>query len=114
MKSFMESGAPVPRRGMLIFVIAGALLMAASITAGAIMSPEGKDIPVVLADGEVITPPWYITIDGEKIALVDSQQTAQEVVGRRDRRVPQRQWNCFGYRGEGRNTNGEDGDQKWR
>ena len=81
MKSFMESGAPVPRRGMLIFVIAGALLMAASITAGAIMSPEGKDIPVVLADGEVITPPWYITIDGEKIALVDSQQTAQEVVG---------------------------------
>lgn len=81
MKSFMENGVPVPRRGKLILIIAGILLMTASAAAGIMMAPEKTEIPVALAGGEVITPPWYITIDGEKVALVKSQEAAQEAVG---------------------------------
>ena len=32
------------------------------------------------SNGEVITAPWYITVDGEKVALVESQEAARDVV----------------------------------
>ena len=37
-------------------------------------------MPVLLSNGEVITAPWYITVDGEKVALVESQEAARDVV----------------------------------
>ena len=80
MKILKESTVPVPRRGKMILTAAFTVLMAASVAAGMATAPEETEIPVLLANGEVITPPWYITVDGEKIALVDSQETAQEVL----------------------------------
>ena len=44
------------------------------------MAPEREDMPVLLSNGEVITAPWYITVDGEKVALVESQEAARDVV----------------------------------
>ena len=64
----------------MILTAAFTVLMAASVAAGMATAPEETEIPVLLANGEVITPPWYITVDGEKIALVDSQETAKEVL----------------------------------
>lgn len=80
MKSFKEKTVPVPRRGKVIFIMTCVLLMAASIVAGITMAPKEKEFPVILANGDIITPPWYITIDGEKVALVDSKETAQRVL----------------------------------
>ena len=80
MKILKENTVPVPRRGKMILTAAFTVLMAASVAAGMATAPEETEIPVLLANGEVITPPWYITVDGEKIALVDSQETAQEVL----------------------------------
>lgn len=80
MKILKENTVPVPRRGKIILAAAFTLLTAASVAAGMVTAPEETEIPVVLADGEVITPPWYIVVEGEKVALVDSQETAQEVL----------------------------------
>ncbi len=80
MKSLKENAVPVPRRGKVILIVASILLMAASIAAGTQLAPQEKDIPVALADGEVIMPPWYITIDGEPVALVESEEAAGEVL----------------------------------
>lgn len=78
--SFIENMVPVPRRGKFILSIVCGLLMVASVAAGMAMAPEEQEIPILLADGEVITPPWYITVDGEKIVLLESQKAAQNVV----------------------------------
>lgn len=59
---------------------AGTLLAAASITAGTAIVPSDFEIPVLLANGEVITPPWYVTVEGECVALVDSRDDARKVV----------------------------------
>ena len=80
MKNYFESTVPVPRRGWVIIIVLGALLAAASVAAGMAMAPEREDMPVLLSNGEVITAPWYITVDGEKIALVESQEAARDVV----------------------------------
>lgn len=73
---------PVPRWGRIIFVLAYVLLMALSIALGAVFSPKEKEIPVILANGEVITPPWYIAVDGEAVALVESKRAAEETIER--------------------------------
>ena len=80
MKNYFESTVPVPRRGWVIIIVLGALLAAASVAAGMAMAPEREDMPVLLSNGEVITAPWYITVDGEKVALVESQEAARDVV----------------------------------
>ena len=59
---------------------AGTLLAAASIAAGTAIVPSDFEIPVLLANGEVITPPWYVTVEGECVALVDSRDDARKVV----------------------------------
>lgn len=64
---------------MLIGVTA-AFLAAASIVIGTAIVPSDFEVPVILANGEVITPPWYVTVEGQKVALVDSEQHAGEVV----------------------------------
>ncbi|NLD19996.1 MAG: peptidoglycan DD-metalloendopeptidase family protein [Clostridiales bacterium] len=63
-----------------VFVLVCALLMAFSIAAGLVYATDEKQIPVVLADGSVITPPWNITVDGEKVALVESEEAAQKTL----------------------------------
>lgn len=59
---------------------AGTLLAAVSIAAGAITLPWDYDVPVLLANGEVITRPWYVTVENECVALVDSEADAKKVV----------------------------------
>ncbi|MGN0704136.1 MAG: peptidoglycan DD-metalloendopeptidase family protein [Lentihominibacter sp.] len=71
---------PVPRRGRVVLIAGLMMIFAASVAAGAITAPEESEIPVILADGSVITPPWYITVDGKKEVLVDSQETAAKVM----------------------------------
>lgn len=60
--------------------IAGAFLAAVSIAAGTVIVPSDFEIPVTLASGEVITPPWYITVEGKAVALVDSEEDARKAV----------------------------------
>lgn len=74
-----EKAVPVPARVRVIAVLACSLLLCISIAVGAALAPEG-DIPVALADGEVITPPWYITVDGEAAVLVESREAAEKVM----------------------------------
>lgn len=59
---------------------AGTLLAAISIAAGAIALPWDYEVPVLLANGEVITRPWYVTVEDECVALVDSEDDARKVV----------------------------------
>lgn len=80
LNSIKEKTVPVPRRGKVLLIMAMGLLAAASTAAGFITAPEEGDIPVILSNGEVITPPWYITVDGENVALVESQEAAQDVL----------------------------------
>ena len=60
--------------------IAALLLGAVSIAAGTAIVPSDFEVPVLLANGEVITPPWYITANGKQVALVDSKEDARDVV----------------------------------
>lgn len=59
---------------------AGTLLAAISIAAGAIALPWDYEVPVLLANGEVTTRPWYVTVEDECVALVDSEDDARKVV----------------------------------
>lgn len=74
-----KKSVPVPARVKLVITLVFMGLLGSSIAAGAAMTPE-SDIPVMLADGEVIMPPWYITVDGEKVALVESEKAAEDVI----------------------------------
>lgn len=60
--------------------IAAGVLAALSIAAGTAIVPSDFEVPVMLENGEVITPPWYVTVEGERVALVDSKEEAREVV----------------------------------
>ncbi len=78
-----NSPDPVPVRGKISCIIAGLMLMAASIAAGEVLAGDdirSADIPVVLADGSVTTRPWYIEVDGRKVAVVDTEEDAAQVV----------------------------------
>lgn len=74
---------PVPVRRRLIYIIAGIMLMSGAIASGLCFAPEiveaGK-IPVVLSNGNVIMPPYYITVDGKKTLLVKSEETAGKAI----------------------------------
>lgn len=83
---------PVPGRGRMfgggislgrktvIFITAGLLTAAGAAAVGMALTPEDAELPVVLANGEVIAPPCYITVDGEKVALVKSEETAEKAL----------------------------------
>ena len=75
-----KKAEPVPSRVKFIVILGCVLIMAAAISIGAMTAPEEKEIPILLADGSVITPPWYITIDGEKVALVKSKKAAEKTL----------------------------------
>lgn len=61
-------------------IIAGSILAVISVIAGYMQSPEDIKKPVLLSNGEVITQPCYVTVDGECVALVDSEKTAKKVM----------------------------------
>lgn len=75
----MEKAVPVPVRGKIVISTIMMLLFAVAVFVGIRTGPTG-DIPVALANGEVITPPYYITVDGEKAVLVESKDSAQKAI----------------------------------
>lgn len=80
-KSFSNKKAePVPSRVGIIVAVIFMTLMSASIAAGKAVSAEDWNIPVLLANGNIIEKPWYITIDGEKVALVESKEAADKTL----------------------------------
>ncbi len=68
------------KRKKAVLGTAAAVLAAVSIAAGTAIVPSDFEVPVMLANGEIITPPWYVTVEGEKVALVDSEEDAREAV----------------------------------
>ena len=78
-----SSPDPVPVRVKISCIIMSTLLMAASVAAGMHFSGEdivAAEIPVVLADGSVIKQPWYIEVDGQRIAVVRTEEDADMVL----------------------------------
>jgi len=93
-----EKAVPVPTRGENVkggdkkrticikkcmrYIVASVvflILASGSVYLGIQQAPH-TDIPVALADGSVITPPYYITVDGKRTALVESKEAAEEAV----------------------------------
>lgn len=68
------------KRKKAVACAAAGVLAALSVAAGTAIVPSDFEVPVMLANGEVITPPWYVTVEGEQVALVDSEEDAREVV----------------------------------
>ena len=68
------------KRKKAVLGTASAVLAAVSIAAGTAIVPSDIEVPVMLANGEIITPPWYVTVEGERVALVDSEEDAREAV----------------------------------
>lgn len=65
----------------VVLTSAGILLAAVSIAIGTTtIVPSDFEVPVLLENGEVIKPPWYVTVEGHNVALVDSEEDAREVV----------------------------------
>lgn len=78
-----SSPDPVPVRVKISCIMMSVLLMAASVSAGTHFSSEdiaAAEIPVVLADGSVIKQPWYIEVDGQRIAVVRTEEDADMVL----------------------------------
>ena len=79
-----DNGVPERRNSgkKVMTALAGMLVIAVSITAGYYTAPEDTRLPVLLADGSVILQPCYVAADGECLALVKNEETAEEVVAR--------------------------------
>lgn len=87
-----EKSDPVPTRGSVFkkeyvkgyakgaAAAAALLVLAACAVYIGVKTAPGIDIPVALADGSVITPPYYITVDGKKTVLVESKEAAETAV----------------------------------
>ena len=80
-KTISEKKAdPVPSKKLLMIVVI--LLSAATcgITSAKAAADEGWEAHVLLSDGTLMKAPWYIMVDGKKAALVDSRETAEQVI----------------------------------
>lgn len=75
-----KESEPVPSRVGTIVLIILMSLMSSSVAAAETAVKEGWDPPVVTAGGNVVKAPWYITVDGRKIALVESKNAADKAV----------------------------------
>lgn len=78
-----SSPDPVPVRVKISCIMMSVLLMAASAAVGAYFSGEdisAAEIPVVLADGSVIKQPWYIEVNGQRVAIVKTEEDADRVL----------------------------------
>ena len=112
-KTISEKKAdPVPSKKLLMVVVI--LLSAATcgITSAKAAAAEGWEAPVLLSDGTLMKAPWYIMVDGKKAALVDSRETAEQVI--------QNIVTSCGHEGaevldvERRNDNEKNGPGAWR
>lgn len=68
------------KKKIVFLTVAAAMMAAGSITAGAALTPEDMELPVVLAGGEIIDQPWYVTVEGEHVAIVSTREEAKQVV----------------------------------
>lgn len=75
-----KNADPVPSRVGIIVAVILLTLVSVVISAGKAASDKGWEIPVLLSDGSVIQKPWYITIEGEKVALLESEEAAEETL----------------------------------
>ena len=57
-------------------------LFVTAVIAGYHTAPEDTRLPVLLASGEVILQPCYVSVNGECVALVKDEEVAEEVVAR--------------------------------
>lgn len=75
-----KNAEPVPSRVGIIATVIVLTLASVVISAGKAATDKGWEIPVILADGSIIQKPWYITIEGERVALVESEEAAEETL----------------------------------
>lgn len=61
-------------------VLSGLVLASVSMLVGFVTAPEEVQMPVLLADGEVILQPYCVMVEDCCVALVDSEETAKKVV----------------------------------
>ncbi|MEG0830599.1 MAG: peptidoglycan DD-metalloendopeptidase family protein [Anaerovoracaceae bacterium] len=61
-------------------MLVAALIVAGLLTLGALVATGSMDLPVIVAGGEFIKPPWYVTVEGKKVALVESEEKAKAVI----------------------------------
>ncbi len=61
-------------------VLAVFALAVMSVTAGYFTAPEDFRVPVTLANGEVMQQPCCVMVEGECVALVDSEESAKDVM----------------------------------
>ncbi len=71
---------PVPRRGTGVLFLAGAILLMLSVIAVLTASSDEEQMLLKAAEAKESTVPCYISIDGEKVALVSSEEEAHEVI----------------------------------
>ena len=80
-KTISEKKAePVPSKTLLMAAVILLALATTGVTAAKAAADDGWEAPVLLSDGTLMNPPWYIVVDGEKAALVDSRETAEQVI----------------------------------
>lgn len=80
-KTISEKKAePVPSKKLLMAAVILLAMASTGITAAKAAADDGWEAPVLLSDGTLMREPWYIMVDGKKAALVDSRETAKQVI----------------------------------
>lgn len=64
----------------IILAAAGIVTAVCSAAAGMMLVPDGQKLPVVLENGEIMEQPWYVTVEGENVAIVTTEAEADQVV----------------------------------
>ena len=75
-----KESEPVPSRVGTVIAIIVMTIISSSASAVEAAVKEGWEPPVLTAEGSVVKPPWYITVDGRKVALVESKEAANKAV----------------------------------
>lgn len=80
MKEIPSKDSRKKRAERKVAVAAATVIAAASIAIGVAIVPENLELPVVLSNGELISQPWYVTVEGENVAIVNTEEEAKEVI----------------------------------
>lgn len=75
-----KTAEPVPSKRLLMAAVILLILATTGVAAAKEASDAGWEAPVLLSDGTLMKAPWYIMVDGRKAALVDSRETAEQVI----------------------------------
>lgn len=75
-----KAGDPVPGKKFLMAVVISFSLVTTGIVSAKAAVDDGWEVPVLLSDGTLMKAPWYLTVDGNPVALVDSRDTAEQVI----------------------------------